>query len=61
MGDIKLFRLNNNSVQELEGQALAVEKSLQKLFEKHLEVFLGIRFLASEYTTGKNMQGELIL
>ena len=31
MGDIKLFRLNNNSVQELEGQALAVEKSLQKL------------------------------
>ncbi|WP_042357713.1 DUF5655 domain-containing protein [Bacillus rubiinfantis] len=59
MGDIKLFRLNNNSVQELEGQALAVEKSLQKLFEKHLEVFLGIRFLASEYTTGKKHAGRI--
>lgn len=39
MGDIKLFRLNEDSVDELEGQAIAIEKSLQNLIEKHLETF----------------------
>lgn len=61
MGDIKLFRLNGDTVDELEGQSVAVEKSLQHLFERHLETFLGVRFLASEYSTGNAMQGVLIL
>lgn len=51
MGDIKLFRLNGESVDELEGQSVAVEKSLQHMMERHLETFLGVRFLASEYST----------
>lgn len=48
-----MFRLNGDSVDELEGQSVAVEKSIQDLFERHLETFLAVRFLASEYTTGK--------
>ncbi|MDX8365235.1 DUF5655 domain-containing protein [Cytobacillus sp. IB215665] len=59
MGDIKLFRLNGHTVDELEGQSVAVEKSLQHLFEQHLETFLGVRFLASEYSTGKRHAGRI--
>ncbi|MES9701295.1 DUF5655 domain-containing protein [Bacillus sp. JJ927] len=59
MGDIKIFRLNENNVEELVGQALAVEKSLQTIIERNLDTFLGIRFLASEYSTGKKHAGRI--
>lgn len=59
MGDIKIFRLNETNVEELVGQALAVEKSLQTIIERHLDTFLGIRFLASEYSTGKKHAGRI--
>lgn len=52
MSDIKLFRTDESTVQELSGQSVALEKSLQTLIEAHLDAFLGIRFLASEYSTG---------
>lgn len=59
MSDIKLFQLTTNSVAVIDGQSVAVEKSLQTLIEKHLEVFLGVRFLASEYITGKTHGGRI--
>ncbi|WP_062515119.1 DUF5655 domain-containing protein [Halobacillus sp. KGW1] len=59
MGDTKLFKLHNDGVQELEGQAVAMEKSLQETLEKHLETFLGVRFLSSEYSTGKKHAGRI--
>ncbi|WP_163539011.1 DUF5655 domain-containing protein [Gracilibacillus sp. YIM 98692] len=59
MGDIKLFRLNGDSVDELEGQSVSIEKSLQHIIERHLETFLGVRFLASEYSTGKKHAGRI--
>jgi predicted transport protein len=59
MSDIKLFHITNGTVSELEGRSVAVEKSLQTLIEKHLEAFLGIRFLASEYSTGKVHGGRI--
>ncbi|MEI5909266.1 DUF5655 domain-containing protein [Bacillus spongiae] len=59
MGDIKLFRLDDNSVEELTGQAVTVEKSLQNTLERHLDTFLGVRFLASEYSTGKKHAGRI--
>ncbi|WP_337958016.1 hypothetical protein [Guptibacillus sedimenti] len=58
MGDIKLFKLGTESITELEGQSVSVEKSIQEIMEQHLETFLGVRFLASEYTTGKSMLVE---
>lgn len=51
MADIKLFKLGTNTVTELEGGAVALEKSLQDIFERNLEPLLGVRFLASEYRT----------
>lgn len=59
MSDIKLFRLANAAVQELEGHSAAVEKSIQTMMEQHLESFLGVRFLASEYVTGKTHGGRI--
>lgn len=51
MSDIKLFRTDDTSVTELQGAAVALEKSLQFLIERHMETFLGVRFLASEFMT----------
>jgi len=59
MGDIKLFKINHSSVQELEGHSISLEKSLQALIEKQLEPLLGVRFLASEYSTGKSHGGRI--
>lgn len=59
MSDIKLFNISNNLVQELQGTSIAMEKTLQILIESHLEAFLGVRFLASEYSTGKTHGGRI--
>ncbi|WP_059046865.1 DUF5655 domain-containing protein [Paenibacillus rubinfantis] len=59
MGDIKLFRLADGDVEELHGQTVTIEKSLQTLMERHLEALLGIRFLATEYSTGKRHGGRI--
>lgn len=59
MSDIKLFQINGPGVRELAGQSVAVEKSLQTLTEKHLEAFFGVRFLATEYNTGKTHGGRI--
>jgi hypothetical protein len=36
VSDIKLFRVGNGAVDELQGRFVAVEKSLQILIERHL-------------------------
>jgi len=54
MGDIKLFKLSGSSVVEIDGGTVALEKSLQTLFEKSLEALIGVRFLASEFTTSNS-------
>lgn len=59
MSDIKLFRIQKNGVEELEGRSASVEKSLQTQMEAHLEAFLGVRFLATEYSTGKTHGGRI--
>lgn len=51
MSDIKLFRVGQGSVSELAGTTDTIEKSVQSLFEKSLDALLGVRFLASEFTT----------
>jgi predicted transport protein len=51
LSDLKLFRTAAGTVAELSGGAVALERSLQLLFEKNLEALLGVRFLASEFVT----------
>ncbi|MDT4012508.1 DUF5655 domain-containing protein [Staphylococcus simulans] len=59
MADIKLFDVNGDDVRELTGQSVTIEKELQTMIENHLETFLGVKFLASEYTTGKRHGGRI--
>lgn len=59
MSHIKLFRLANGSAEELVGKPVKLEKKLQGLIEKHLETFLHVRFVASEYSTGKTHAGRI--
>lgn len=59
MSDIKLFSLANDNISELPGTASDLEKPLQTLIERNLETLLGIRFVASEYTTGKTHGGRI--
>lgn len=59
LSDIKLFHFNGAQVTELAGAAVQVEKSLQNLFEANLESLLGIRFLASEHSTGPVHGGRI--
>ena len=59
MSDIKLFRLRNGRASEIQGDASDLEKPLQTLIENNLEPLLGIRFLATEHSTGKTHAGRI--
>jgi len=59
MSDIKLFRLQSGRATELQGDASDLEKPLQTLIEANLDALLGIRFLATEYSTGKTHAGRI--
>ena len=59
MSDIKLFRITGGSAIELDGASFKLEKELQTLVEQHMESFLGVRYLATEYSTGKTHRGRI--
>ena len=59
MSDIKLFHLTAGLATELQGDASDLEKPLQTLIENNLGPLLNIRFLASEYSTGKTHGGRI--
>ena len=59
MSDIKLFALQSDSVMELAGTIATLEKELQHRIEAHMPAFLGVHFLASEYSTGKTHRGRI--
>lgn len=59
MSDIKLYRVNGKHAEEFSARATDLEKSLQNLIEKNLEVLLGMKFLSTEYSTGKTHSGRI--
>ena len=59
MSDLKLFRIERGTAIELEGLALALQKPLQALIERNMEVLFGVRFVASEHSTGKKHGGRI--
>src|SRR5690606_26535602 len=59
MSDIQLFRLHGGHAAELPGRAASIERQLQSLIEAQMPAFLGVRFLASEYATGKTHKGRI--
>lgn len=59
MGDIRLYRTTGKTVSKLEGSSISIEKSLQEFIESHLNELLGVRFLETEYSTGKTHGGRI--
>lgn len=59
MSDIKLFRTTASTAQEIQGTASHLEKALQSFIESNLEPLLGIRFISTEYSTGKTHAGRI--
>jgi predicted transport protein len=59
MTDIQLFPLSSGNATELASQPVKLEKELQGLIEANMLTFLGVRFLASEYKTGKTHRGRI--
>jgi RecB family endonuclease NucS len=49
----------NGSASEMHGLASDLEKPLQTLIERNLEALLGVRFLSTEYSTGKTHSGRI--
>lgn len=59
MTDQKVFRLVNGQATSLKGMVEPLEKPIQVLIEKNLNALLGVQFLASEFTTGKQHSGRI--
>lgn len=59
MADIRLFRITDDGATEVARHTTTVEKHVQTLFEQHMDTFLGVRFLATEYSTGKKHGGRI--
>jgi predicted transport protein len=59
MADIKLYNIKGGKAQAKTPLNFKLEREVQKLCEENFEVFFGIRFLASEYTTGNKHKGRI--
>ena len=59
MSDLKLFRIDNGVATELGGSHALLERHLQRVVEANMQTLLEVRFLASEYTTGKRHNGRI--
>lgn len=59
MSDLKLFRIDSGVAAELTNSAMVLERHLQTLLERNMETLFGVRFLASEYSTGARHGGRV--
>jgi len=54
-----LFRLSGDDLTRIKPRYFAKERELQRLFEGNLEELMGIRFVASEFSTGEKHGGRI--
>lgn len=59
MSDLKLFRIDGDAATELTTHAATLERRIQTLVERNLEVMLGVRLLASEHPTSGDVAGRM--
>ena len=59
MGELSLFHYDSTGATELTSHTSPLERPLQRLVEGHLEQFLGVHLLQSEYSTGKLHGGRI--
>ncbi|MGN5381015.1 hypothetical protein ACQ4WX_39325 [Streptomyces lasalocidi] len=54
VSNLKVFRIRGRQATEIPGTSMGVERELQTLIEANMEAMLGIRFLVTEYRTGRH-------
>lgn len=54
-----LYQIKHQKVNQFKPASFKNERELQKLFETNLEELLGVRFVASEFTTGDRQRGRI--
>jgi predicted transport protein len=54
-----LYQVKQQKVNQIKPSSFKNERELQKLFEANLESLLGVRFVASEFTTGDRQRGRI--
>ena len=59
MPDKRLFTISNGKAKEIRKMSFKLEKELQNLTELNLQSIFGIKFLASEYSTGDKHRGRI--
>lgn len=59
MGSIALFRLVGETPIRLDDSPATVERELQAIVERNLDTYLGVTFLATEFTTGQVHGGRI--
>ena len=59
MSELRVFRVDGQKVKAVEAKTLTLERSLQALIESNLDEMLGIRFLATEHSTGAKHGGRI--
>lgn len=58
-GYMPLYQIKQQKVNQIKPSVFKNEKELQKLFEENLEALLGVRFVATEFTTGDRQRGRI--
>lgn len=53
MSELRLFSIAGGKAQECHAASYKLEREVQNLFEANLEALLGVRFIASEFSTGQ--------
>ncbi|APU67297.1 DUF5655 domain-containing protein [Christiangramia flava] len=59
MADIRLYSVNGVRAEAKAPVDFKLEREIQKLCEANLDIFFGVRFLASEYYTGIKHKGKI--
>jgi predicted transport protein len=55
-----LYQIDQNKiVSQIKPASFSKERELQKLFESNMDVLMGVRFIASEVTTGDRQRGRI--
>lgn len=54
-----IFQIDNNNIKQLKTSNFRSEKDLQLLVENNLEEIFGIKFIASEFSTGEKHGGRI--
>ncbi len=59
MSALQIFRISKGKALEIEGKSVALERGLQAFVEANLDTLFGVRFVATEHSTGKAHKGRI--